>query len=214
MIILDTSELRIKAARATRNVAMLILMRWTNNVALLLLLRTPLRSAVCAFVKIREQTTVFLEQRSVYEGKELVKSKTYELIAFTARKYCILNGLSIARRMLSRTDEYMKLLNSCMLLNWDNTVHIVIRLRAVRGARHLCLFESLPTVSGLHPASCLMCIGSSFPGYKATGTWISSFTLLMSRWRICGANMLSWFAQGTAISLLTLEPAYFIPHSD
>ena len=98
---------------------------------------------------------MFLEQRSVYEGKELVKSKTYELIAFTARNYFIFNGRSIARRMLIRTDEYMKLLNSYKLLNWDNTVHIVTRLRAVRGARHLCLLESVPTVSGLHPASCL-----------------------------------------------------------
>jgi len=57
---------------------------------MLLLLRRPLEYAVCAFVKIREQTTVFLEQRSVYEGKELVKSNNYELIAFTARNYCIL----------------------------------------------------------------------------------------------------------------------------
>lgn len=182
LIILDTSELHIKAARATRNfalllllhrtrnIAMLLLMRRTTNVALLRLLRRPLRSAVCAFVKIREQTTMFLEQRSVYGGKELVRSKTYKLIAFTARNYCILNGQSIARRILSRTDEYMKLLNSYKLLNWDNTVHIVIRLRAVRGARHLCLLESVPNVSGLHPASFLMCIGSSFPGYKAFGT--------------------------------------------
>ena len=98
--------------RRTRNVAILLLLRRTSNVALLLLLRRPLRYAVRAFVKIREQTKVFLEQRSVYEGKELVKSKTYELISFTARNYCILNGQSIARRMLIGTDEYMKLLNS------------------------------------------------------------------------------------------------------
>jgi hypothetical protein len=86
----DTSELHITATRATRNVAMLLLLRRMRNVAMLLLLRRPLRYAVCAFVKFREQTTVFLEQRSVYEGKELVKSNTHELIAFTARNYCIL----------------------------------------------------------------------------------------------------------------------------
>lgn len=125
---------------------------------------------MCAYVKIREQTTGVLEQRSVYRGKELVKSKTYELIAFTARNYCVLNGQSIARRMLSRRDEYMKLLNSYKLLNGDNTVHIVIRLRSVLGARHLCLLESVPTVSRFHSASCLMCIGTSFRGYKASGT--------------------------------------------
>lgn len=153
--------------RRTRNVAMLLLLRRTSNVALLLLLRRPLRYAVCAFVKIREQTTVFLEQRSVYEGKEVVKSKTYELIAFTERNYCILNDQGIARRMLIRTDEYMKLLNSYKLLNWDNTVHIVTRLRGVGGARHLCLLECVPTISGLHPASCLMCIGSFFPGHES-----------------------------------------------
>jgi len=83
--------------RRTRNIAMLLLLRRTSNVALLLLLRRPLRYAVFAFIKIREQMTVFLEQRSAYEGKELVKSKTYELIAFTARNYSILNGQCIAR---------------------------------------------------------------------------------------------------------------------
>lgn len=74
-ITLDKSEFHIKATRAkrnvamllllrrTRNVAMLLLLRRTTNVALLLLLRRPLRYGVCAFVKIREQTTVVLEQR-------------------------------------------------------------------------------------------------------------------------------------------------------
>jgi hypothetical protein len=102
-------------------------------------------------------------------GEGVRKIETYELIAFTARNYYI-NGLSIASRMLIRTDEDMELLNSYKLHSLDNTANIVTRLRAVLGARYLCLLESVPTVCGLHPASCLMCIGCSFPGYKASAT--------------------------------------------
>jgi hypothetical protein len=63
---------------------------------------------------------------------------------------CILNGQEYSEQ---NVNSNTRILFTYKLLKWDK-VDIVTRLRAVRRKRRLCLLESVPTGSGLHPGLC------------------------------------------------------------